>query len=53
MVDFGPHVEEIDPSTALFYVTLIIHDLLLHNCLLDSRASHNLMQLAVMKQLGL
>ena len=53
MVVFGPHVEEIDPSTPPFYVSLVIHDLLLHNCMLDSGASHNLMPLSVMEQLGL
>lgn len=53
MVVFGPHVEEIDPSTTPFYVTLVIHDLLLHNFMLDSGASRNLMPLAVMEQLGL
>ena len=35
MVVFGPHVEEQDPSTPTFYITLVIHDLLLHNCMLD------------------
>ena len=30
-----------------------IHDKILHNCLLDSGASHNLMQKAVMDELGL
>jgi len=49
MVVFGPHVEEHDPSIAPFYVTLVIHDILLHNCMLDSGASHNLMLLAVME----
>ena len=53
MVVFGPYVEEFDPSTAPFYMTLVIHDLLLHNCMLYSGASHNLMPLAVMEQLGL
>jgi len=53
MVVFGPHVEELDPYIAPFYVSLVIHDLLLHNCMLDSGASHNLMPLAVMEQLGL
>ena len=42
MVVFGPHVEELDASTPPFYVSLVIHDLLLHNCMLDSEASHNL-----------
>ena len=53
MVFFGPHVEEVDPSTPPFYVSLVIHALMLHNCMLDSRASHNLMPLSVMEQLGL
>ena len=46
-------MEELGPSTTLFYVTLVIHDLSLHNCMLDSRSSHNLMSLLVMEQLGL
>lgn len=53
MVVFGPHVEEIDCSTTPFYVTLVIHDLLLHNCMLDFGASHNFMPLTLMEQLGL
>ena len=31
-----------------FYVTLTVHEQLLHNCLLDSGASHNLMPKEVM-----
>jgi len=53
IVMFGPHIEEIDPSTPPFYVSLVIHDLLLHNCMLDSAASHKLMPLSVMEQLGI
>ena len=53
MVVFGPHVEEVHPSTPPFYVSLVIHDLLLHNCMLDSGASHNLMPRAIMEKLGL
>lgn len=53
MVIFGPYVEEFDPYTMSFYVTLVIQDLLLHNCMLDLGASHNLMPLLVMQQLGL
>jgi len=53
MVVFGPHVEEQDPSTTPFYVTLVVHDLLLHKYMLDSGASHNLMPMLVMEQLGL
>ena len=36
-----------------FYVTFSVHDQLLHNCLLDSGASHNLMPKSVMEALGL
>lgn len=53
MVFFGPHVEEIYPSTTPFYVTLVIHVLLLHNFMLDFGASHNLMPLTVMEKLVL
>ncbi len=51
VVVFGPHVEEVDSSTPPFYISLLIHDFLLHNCMFDSGASHNLMSLLVMKQL--
>lgn len=53
MVVFGHHVEELDPSTTPFYVTLVTHDLLLYNFMLDSGALHNLMPLVVMEELGL
>ena len=53
MVVFGPHVEELDSTTPPFYVSLVIHDLLLHNYMIDSGASHNLLPLYVMEQLGL
>ena len=36
-----------------FYITLTIHEQMIHNCLLDSGASHNLMPKAVMEALGL
>ena len=42
--------EDISPS---FYVSLNIHDKILHNFLLDTGASHNLMPKAVMDELGL
>jgi hypothetical protein len=52
---FGP---EVDSQTgngvmAPFYNILNIHDLKLHNNMLDSGASHNLMPKAVMEKLGL
>ena len=36
-----------------FYITLIVHDQMLHNCLLNSGPSHKLMPKAVMEALGL
>ena len=40
-------------SSPPFYITLTIHDQMIHNCLLDSGASHNLMPKVVMEALGL
>jgi ribonuclease HI len=52
---FGPEVDGRDDTSdvAPFYISLNIHDLILHNAMLDSGASHNLMPKAVMKKLGL
>ena len=36
-----------------FYITLTIHEQMIHNCHLDSRASHNLMPKVVTEDLGL
>jgi ribonuclease HI len=52
-VTIGPMVEDRDDSCPPFYISLNIHDKILHNCLLDSGASHNLMPKAVMDELGL
>lgn len=50
----GSLVQEVDDdSPTPFYLSLNIHDHLLHNCLLDSGASHNLMPKKVMDELGL
>jgi hypothetical protein len=52
---FGPRVKEssdVDEVPPL-YVSLKVHDMTLHNAMLDSRASHNLMPKVVMDQLGL
>jgi hypothetical protein len=46
-------VEDIDDSSPPFYTSLNIHDKVLHNCLMDSGASHNLMPKVVMEELGL
>lgn len=53
IVVFGSHVEEVDSSTPPFYISLLFHDLLLHNCMFYSGASHNLMPLSMMKQINL
>jgi ribonuclease HI len=52
-VFLGPMVEDRDDSSPPFYTSLNIHDKVLHNCLMDSGASHNLMHKAVMEELGL
>ena len=52
---FGPKIEgryqegDVPP----FYVSLNVHDKILHNTMHDSGASHNLMPKAVMESLGL
>jgi hypothetical protein len=52
---FGPEVDGKSESGVVppFYVSLNIHDKTLHNAMLDSGASHNLMPKAVMEKLGL
>ena len=40
-------------ASPLFYITLTIHEQMIHNCLLDSGTSHNLMPKAVMEDVGL
>jgi hypothetical protein len=50
---FGSHTESSKDFVAPFYITLTVHDHLLHNCMLDSGASHNLMLKIIMEKLGL
>ena len=52
---FGPKVEGEyqEGSISPFYISLNIRDKILHNAMLDSGASHNLMPKAVMENLGL
>ena len=52
-VILGPMIEELDESCPPFYISLNIHDKILHNYLLDLGASHNLMPKAMMDELGL
>ena len=52
-VILGPLIEDKDDSSPHFYSSLNIHDKVLHNCLMDLGASHNLMPKYVMDELGL
>jgi hypothetical protein len=49
----SPMVEEQEETSPSFYVSLNIHDKILHNFLLDTGVSHNLMPKEVMDELGL
>lgn len=42
-----------DSDVAPFYISLRVHDYVLHNAMFDSGASHNLMPKAIMEKLGL
>ena len=51
---FGPRVESLEEDDVPpFYISLRIHNLFLHNTMLDSGASHNLMPKIIMDNLGL
>lgn len=52
---FGPKVNGTHQQGGIlpFYISLNIHDKILHNAMLDSRASHNLMPKAIMERLNL
>jgi hypothetical protein len=52
-VILGPMVEDRDDSSPPFYTSLNIHDKVLHNCLMDSGDSHNLMPKIVMEEIRL
>jgi hypothetical protein len=49
----GPHIEFGYDASPPFYISLNVHDKILHNCLMDSCASHNVMPKVVMEELGL
>ena len=49
----SPMTEPADDNSPSFYVSSTIHDKILHNCLLNTGASHNLMPKAVMEELSL
>ena len=52
---FGPKIQGNYQEGAIppLYISLNIHDKILHNAILDSDASHNLMPKVVMERLGL
>jgi hypothetical protein len=52
-VMFGLHIEERGEAITPFYISPIVHEHMLQNCMLDSCASHNLMPKLVMERLGL
>jgi len=52
-ITVGPHVEDGSDASPHFYISLNVHDKILHNCLMDSGASHNVMPKVVMEELGL
>jgi hypothetical protein len=49
----GPHIKEKSDSSPPFYISLNVHDKILHNCLMDSGASHDVIPKVVMDELGL
>jgi hypothetical protein len=52
-VILGPLIEYRDDSSLPFYTSLNMHDKVMHNCLMDSWASHNIMPKEIMDELGL
>jgi hypothetical protein len=51
-ITLGQMIEDRDERCPPFYISLNIHEKKLHNYLLDSGASHNLMPKTVMDELG-
>jgi len=52
---FGPTLngESPDSDVPPFYISLRVHEFVLHNAMFDSGASHNLKPKAIMEKLGL
>jgi hypothetical protein len=53
VITIGPHIEERIDASPPFYISLNIHDKILHNYLMDSGALHNVMPKVVIEELGL
>ena len=52
-ITIGPHIEDIIDASPPFYISLNVHDKILHHCLMDYVASHNVTPKVVMEELGL
>ena len=53
-ISFGSKVENLEnEEVPPFYLSLKVHDMVVHNAMLDSGASHNLMPKGVVESLGL
>lgn len=54
-LNFVPALDGESPESDLppFYISLRLHEYVLHNAMFDSGASHNLMPKAIMEKLGL
>jgi hypothetical protein len=40
-ITVGPYIEDGSDASPPLYISLNVHDKILYNCLMDSRASHN------------
>jgi len=49
----GPHIEDIYDASPPFYISLNIHENILHNFLMNSIASHNVIPNVIMDELGI
>jgi hypothetical protein len=52
-VTIGPHIQDGSDASPPFYIFLNVHDKILHNYLMNSGASHNVMPKVFMEELGL
>ena len=52
-IELGPDVDDEAYCIPSFHITMCLHGNLIHNCMLDSGASHNLIPKVIMEELGL
>jgi hypothetical protein len=52
-ITVGPHIEDGSDASPPFYISLNVHEKIMHNFLMDSGASHNVMPKVFMDELGL